>query len=265
MKPFTVAAMLFSFAFFSPVHAQTTDSAHNSRGAYPMLNTDDIGKVSPALAKHMQDTLQGEVWKRSEMNMRDRSLVTVASLIARGQTVDMPQYFNLALDNGVTPGELSEVITHLAFYSGWSNAMSAIVVAKEVFEKRGVTPEQLPAASGNLLPLDEEAEAKRAASVEQQVGPVVPGLVKYTSEVLFHDLWLRPGLSPRDRSMVTVSALITSGHFAQVNYHLNRAMDNGLTQQEAAEIVTHLAFYAGWPNAFSTVPVAKDVFENRNK
>ncbi|MEN3930667.1 carboxymuconolactone decarboxylase family protein [Microvirga sp. W0021] len=230
-----------------------------------MLNTDDIGKVSPALAKHMQDTLQGEVWKRSEMNMRDRSLVTVASLIARGQTVDMPQYFNLALDNGVTPGELSEVITHLAFYSGWSNAMSAIVVAKEVFEKRGVTPEQLPAASGNLLPLDEEAEAKRAASVEQQVGPVVPGLVKYTSEVLFHDLWLRPGLSPRDRSMVTVSALITSGHFAQVNYHLNRAMDNGLTQQEAAEIVTHLAFYAGWPNAFSTVPVAKDVFENRNK
>jgi len=62
---------------------------------------------------------------------------------------------------------------------------------------------------------------------------------------------------------VTVSALIASGQSAQITYHLNRAMDNGLTREQAAEVVTHLAFYVGWPNAFSALPVMKDVFEKR--
>src|SRR5207245_6380933 len=82
-------------------------------------------------------------------------------------------------------------------------------------------------------------------------------------DVLFRDLWLRPGLAPRDRSLVTVSALIASAQVAQITYHLNRAMDNGLTRKQAGEVVTHLAFYAGWPNAFSALPVVKDVFEKR--
>jgi membrane associated rhomboid family serine protease len=70
---------------------------------------------------------------------------------------------------------------------------------------------------------------------------------------------------PRDRILVTVSALIASGQVAQIAYHLNRAMDNGLTQPQASEVLTHLAFYAGWPNVFSALPVAKEVFEKRPK
>ena len=65
------------------------------------------------------------------------------------------------------------------------------------------------------------------------------------------------------RSLVTVSALIASGQVAQITYHLNRAMDNGLTQSQASEAITHLAFYVGWPNAMSALPVAKEVFEKR--
>jgi len=80
---------------------------------------------------------------------------------------------------------------------------------------------------------------------------------------LFRDLWLRPDLAPRDRSLVTVSALIAQGQVAQIPYHLNRAMDNGLTQTQASEAITHLAFYVGWPSVFSTLPVAKEVFEKR--
>ena len=94
---------------------------------------------------------------------------------------------------------------------------------------------------------------------------MAPGVVQYTTDVLFRDLWLRPDLAPRDRSLVTVSALIASGQVAQLRRHLNRAMDNGLTQAQAAEALTHLAFYAGWPNVFSALPVAKDVFEKRPK
>ena len=114
-----------------------------------------------------------------------------------------------------------------------------------------------------LLPLDEAAEAQRASRVGEQFGTVFPGVVQYTTDLLFRDLWLRPDLAPRDRSLVTVSALIASGQVAQITYHLNRAMDNGLTQAQAGEVVSHLAFYAGWPNVFSALPVAKEVFEKR--
>jgi len=133
--------------------------------------------------------------------------------------------------------------------------MSAVAVAKVVFADRKIGADQLPAASPSPLPLYKKAEAKRATNGEQQFGNVAPGVVQYTTDVLFRDLWLRPDLAPRDRSLVTVSALIANGQVAQISYHLNRAMDNGLTPTQAAEVVTHLAFYAGWPNAFSTLPV----------
>jgi 4-carboxymuconolactone decarboxylase len=136
-------------------------------------------------------------------------------------------------------------------------------LANDVFADRRIGADQLPPASPALLPLNQDAEAKRAAAVEQHFGNVAPGIVQYTTDVLFRDLWLRPDLVPRDRSLVTVSALIASGQVAQITYHLNRAMDSGLTQEQAGEVVTHLAFYAGWPNAFSALPVVKDVFEKR--
>ncbi|MFL6834091.1 MAG: carboxymuconolactone decarboxylase family protein [Xanthobacteraceae bacterium] len=220
--------------------------------------------VAPALEKYTQERLLGDVWKRPGLSVRDRSIVTLAALIARNQTIEMPFYLNLALDNGVKPREISEIITHLAFYSGWANAMSAVAAAKDVFAARKIGSDQVPVASPPLLPLDEAAEAQRATRVEQQFGAVVPGIVQYTTDVLFRDLWLRPDLAPRDRSLVTVSALIASGQIAQLTAHLNRAMDNGLTQAQAAEVITHLAFYVGWPNAFSALPVAKEVFEKRS-
>jgi 4-carboxymuconolactone decarboxylase len=189
--------------------------------------------------------------------------VTVAALIARNQTIELTEHIARALANGVTAREVSETVTHLAFYSGWGNAIAAAAVATEVFAVRGITSDALPAASPELLPLDEVTEADRATRVSAQMGAIMPGLVQFTTDVLFRDLWLRPDLAPRDRSLVTVSALIAAGHVAQITFHLNRAMDNGLTQTQAAEVITHLAFYAGWPNAMSAVPVAKDVFEKR--
>ena len=225
----------------------------------------DVRMVAPALEKYRQDRLLGELWRRPGLAPRDRSIVTIAALIARNQTGEMPYYLNLALDNGVKAREISEIITHLAFYAGWANAMSAVSVAKEVFAQRKIGSDQLPAASPKLLPLDEAAEADRAARVGQQFGGVAPGVVQYTTDVLFRDLWLRPDLAPRDRSLVTVSALVASGQVAQIPYHLNRAMDNGLTQAQASEVFTQLAFYGGWPNVFSALPVAKDVFEKRTR
>ena len=229
------------------------------------LSPEDVLQVAPALENYTQQRLYGDVWKRPGLSPRDRSIVTVTALIARGMAGALNYYIGQALDNGVKPREISEIITHLAFYSGFGNAFAAVGPAKEVFAQRGIGADQLPSVSPALLALDETAEAKRAANVGEQFGKVSPALVQYTTDVLFRDLWLRPDLAPRDRSLVTVSALITSGQVAQIPYHLNKAMDNGLTQTEAGEVIAQLAFYAGWPNAFSAMPVAKEVFEKRAK
>lgn len=229
------------------------------------LSPDDVRRVAPALERFTQDHLYGDVWTRPGLSRRDRSLVSLSVLVTRNQSAALTYYMGQALDNGVKPAEISELITHLAFYAGFGNAFAAIGPARDLFAQRGIGADQMPPASPTLLPLNAAAEADRAARVGESAGPVAPNLVKDTTELLFRDLWLRPGLAPRDRSLVTVSALIASGQFAQIPYHLNRAMDNGLTRDEASEVISHIAFYAGWPNAFSAVPVAQGVFDKRPK
>lgn len=219
--------------------------------------------VAPALENYTESLLLGDVWKRPDLSPRDRSIVTIAVLIARNQPAELPFYLNRALDNGVTPGEISEIITHLAFYSGWPNAMAAVKATRPVFAERKIGNDQLPPAKVQLLPLDMAAEENRARSVAENFGSIAPGVVHYTTDALFRNLWLRPGLAPRDRSMVTVSALVASGQVAQVTYHLDRAMTSGLTKKQASEMLTQLAFHAGWPNVFSAMPVFKDVFGKR--
>jgi 4-carboxymuconolactone decarboxylase len=257
MKPFT--ALLASLALMS---SSIQAKEANAMVTQTTVSRADIQAVAPTLDKYTQERLLSEVWKRPGLNARDRSIVTVAALIARNQTIELSYYLNLALDDNVKPSEISEIITHLAFYSGWANAIAAIAVAKDVFAARKISADQLSPTSGPL-PLYEAAEADRATRVGQQFGAAFPGIVQYTTDILFHDLWLRTGLAPRDRRLVTLAALIATGQVAQMPYHLNRAMDNGLTQEQAGEVITHLAFYVGWPNAFSAMPVAKDVFEKR--
>jgi 4-carboxymuconolactone decarboxylase len=255
-----LAAAAFSFCLLAQAMAQAPPTLEGDK---PMLTSQDIRAVAPALERYAQGVVLGDLWKRPGLSPRDRSIVAVAALIARGQTIELPYYLNLAIDNGAKPAEISEIITHLAFYTGWANAMNAIPAAREVFRSRNVGEDQIPPASGPQLPLDEAAESQRASRVEQQFGQITPSLVQYTTDVVFRDLWLRPGLAPRDRSMVTVSALVATGQVAQITYHLNRAMDNGLKREEAGELLGHLAFYTGWPNAFSAAPVVKDVIEKR--
>ena len=199
-----IAMTLASLSLLASSTAQATKSR------------DDVRAVAPALEKYKQDTLFGELWKRPDLNPRDRSIVTLAALITRNQTTELPHYLDAALDNGVKPAEISEIITHLAFYAGWGNAMAAIPVAKDAFAARKITADQLPPESPILLALNETAGADRAKRVGDLFGAVFPGVVQYTTDVLFRDLWLRPGLAPRDRSLVTVSALVASGQVAQL-------------------------------------------------
>jgi 4-carboxymuconolactone decarboxylase len=104
------------------------------------------------------------------------------------------------------------------------------------------------------------AASEPPSQAQQLFGDIAPKFAQLTDEVLFGDVWARPGLSPRDRSLITVSALIAMNRPDQLRGHLARARQNGLSDAELIEATTHLAFYAGWPNAVTAIGVAREVF-----
>jgi 4-carboxymuconolactone decarboxylase len=102
-------------------------------------------------------------------------------------------------------------------------------------------------------------------AAREAFGHVAPKLAEITDKVLFGDVWERPGLSPRDRSLVTVTSLVALYRTNELPYHLERALQNGVTREEIIELITHLAFYAGWPPANTAVGVAQRVFDELDK
>ena len=101
----------------------------------------------------------------------------------------------------------------------------------------------------------------KPSPAQQMIGDFAPKLVELTDDVLFGDVWERPGLSKRDRSLITVAALVALNRTEQLPGHLRRGIDNGLTEDELIEAITHLAFYAGWPTAMTAIVIAKNLFE----
>ena len=107
------------------------------------------------------------------------------------------------------------------------------------------------------------SESQEQTPAQKLIGAFLPKMVSLTDDVLFGDIWERTELSKRDRSLITVAALIAGGNTEQLRGHLLRAKDNGLTETELKEVITHLAFYAGWPKAMSAITVAKRVFDEQ--
>jgi 4-carboxymuconolactone decarboxylase len=107
--------------------------------------------------------------------------------------------------------------------------------------------------------------AEQPNAARKAFGDIAPKLAEITDTVLFGDVWKRPELSPRDRSLITVATLIALYRTNELPFHMKRALENGVTKQELVEMITHLAFYAGWPPANSAVTIAKRVFEEAGK
>jgi 4-carboxymuconolactone decarboxylase len=105
------------------------------------------------------------------------------------------------------------------------------------------------------------APAQQQSRAQQLMGATAPKLAELTDGVLYADIWERPQLSKRDRSLVTVAALIALNRPDQLRSHLNLARQNGVTEEELVETITHMAFYSGWPSAVTAVAVAKEVFQ----
>ena len=102
--------------------------------------------------------------------------------------------------------------------------------------------------------------SKEHSAAQKMLGDFAPKLVELTDDVLFGDVWERPELSKRDRSLITVAALMALNRPDQLRFHLGRAVENGVEKEELIEAITHLAFYAGWPSAMTAIMTAKEVF-----
>jgi 4-carboxymuconolactone decarboxylase len=99
--------------------------------------------------------------------------------------------------------------------------------------------------------------------MRDMIGDVAPKFVELTEKVLFEDVWARPGLAMRDRCLITVASLVALNRTQQLSFHLERALENGVSKEELVEVITHLAFYSGWPTSFTAMILAKEVFEQR--
>ena len=204
-------------------------------------------RIAPGLATLTDDVLFGDVWRRSELSPRDRSLVTISVLIATGKPAQLAGHLGRALDNGVLASEASGVLAHLAIYGGWPSAVSALDVYDQVYTARKVDITALSAVGPRLSAV--ASDAARARAVNDEFGAVAPKFVELTNDVVFDDLWRRSDLSPRDRSLVTIAALAAMGDDDELAVYLRRGLESGLTRAQIGEAVTHLGFYAGWSKA----------------
>jgi 4-carboxymuconolactone decarboxylase len=204
-------------------------------------------RVAPGLAALTDDVLYGDVWRRTELSPRDRSLVTIAVLIATGKPAQLAGHLGRALDNGVHAREASGLLAHLAIYCGWPSAVTALEVYDQVYTARKVDTTALHAEGAHIATA--ASDATRAQPRGDESAVVAPKFVQLTNDIVFNDLWRRTDLTVRDRSLVTIAALAAMGDDDHLGPYLRRGVDAGLTRPQVAEALIHLAFYAGWPKA----------------
>ncbi|WP_035056473.1 (R)-mandelonitrile lyase [Andreprevotia chitinilytica] len=169
----------------------------------------------------------------------------------------------------IRPGDVVTIPAHIRHWhgAGPGGSMTHIAIAEKEDgsavtwqDKVSDKDYQAALASAGVTPASADVTPSRA---QQLMGDVAPKLAELTDQVLFGDVWERPGLSKRDRSLATVSALIAMNRPDQLRSHIALALQNGLTRQELSELITHLAFYAGWPSAATGATAAKEVFSTK--
>ena len=209
--------------------------------------------ASPYLGEIRNTVLYGDIWERPQLSPRDRSLVTVAVTQALYATNELRIHIGRALDNGVTQSEIAELIGHVLWYSGFPTAVNAARVAAEVFEERGL-PESPESSPREINP-----DAEPLFSGIFPSAPYVGSLLN----LLYDETWERAELSPRDRSLITVAVGTALYASSEVQFHVGRALDNGVTQEEISELIVHVSFYSGFPTGVNAARIAATVFEQR--
>jgi 4-carboxymuconolactone decarboxylase len=238
----------------------------------PQRDVEALERENGTLAGFVVDFALGDVWTRPGLSRRDRSLITVTVLTCLNQERQLRAHVNGALNHGLSPEEIREIVTHLCGYCGFPRALNGMAVVNAVLGERGMDATMTPAATkddarrlndgadvaktlmGAQLPAD--GEATRAAMAER-LGPVGEAAALF----ILGDVWARTELSRRDRSMLVVSALTALGRIDELEIHIPGALNHGVTKAEIEELMLMLAVYAGFPFAVEGMRCLRHVAE----
>lgn len=216
----------------------------------------------------------GEIWAREGLSRRDRSLVVISMLTALGRERELQGHVGAGLNHGLERDEIDEIMVQLAAYVGAPFALGGAGVVARVFAERdGTQTRQTPPPPAErkspekrradafdllrtLLGAPDLDEAATQGAMEAQLGP----LAELTLDYAFGDVWTRPQLSRRDRSIVVVSALTALNLTHELRIHLGGALNHGVTRDEIVEIMATAVLYGGFPRAIDGMRIAQEVF-----
>ena len=219
----------------------------------------------------------GEIWSREQLSRRDRSLVVISALTAMGREVELRSHIAGGLNHGLTRDEIDEIFVQAAAYVGVPFGLAAAGIAGEVFAERdGTESRSTPPAPLAL----KDPETRRAdglellktllgspdldlALTEQQILASQGDMGELVMDYAFGDVWMRPQLSRRDRSMVVISALTALNLKHELEIHIGGALNHGVTRAEVEEVMITNVLYGGFPRAIDGMILARKVFEAR--
>ncbi|MER5890125.1 carboxymuconolactone decarboxylase family protein [Streptomyces sp. NPDC001941] len=243
-----------------------------------LLNS--LAGIAPDLARLTIEFGYGDIYTRPGLTLPQRQIVNVAALTALGHAAPQLRFhIDGALNVGVGAAQVVETIVHMSVYAGFPAALNGLAVARQAFEARpdlGWRPEEGGPRPQEPEETARERHARGLATLREVVGPLgeatvaavaetSPELARHIVEFAFGDVYARPSLDLRTRSLVTVAACTTLGTAGpQLRVHLHAFLDLGGTREEVVELMTHLAGYAGFPAALNGVAAAREVFAERD-
>jgi 4-carboxymuconolactone decarboxylase len=228
-----------------------------------------MAKAVGPLGAFGMDHVLGDIWSRPQLDRRDRSFVSVTALTCLGAERELRTHIGGALNHGATADEIEELILHVSAYAGYPRAFDGMRVALAVFAERdGI---ETPRKHRDAAELDDDA--RHAAGLEA-LGSLtglapedVPAAMeplgdvgRFAVDYLYGQIWSRPQLPPRDRSLITLAALVTLGKVAELEIHVPAALRNDLGREQIEEVILQLTLYAGYPAAVEAIRAARRIF-----
>ena len=227
-----------------------------------------------ALGSFALHTGAGEIWSRSELARRDRSLVVISFLTALGRELELPAHIAGGLNHGLGRDEIDEIMVQMSAYAGTPFALAGARIAAQVFAQQDGTeqrttppapakqkdPEKRRADGLDVLRTllgqpDLDTAAPEAAIIDQQ-----GDMGRLVMDFAFGDVWSRPQLSRRDRSLVVISVLTALSMMHELEIHLRGALNHGVTREEIEEVMITMVLYGGFPRAIDGMRCARKVF-----
>ncbi|MGC4949093.1 carboxymuconolactone decarboxylase family protein [Streptomyces sp. DT224] len=236
---------------------------------------DGLADIAPHMGRYIVEFGFGDIYTRPGLTRRQRQLATVAALAALGNAAPQLRFhIGGALNVGCTREEIVEVLIHVTVYAGFPAALNGLTAAREVFESRPDEPAFVPADTsadqgGDRFERGRQALADIDGHAGQQVidslKDIAPDLARYVLEFSFGDVYSRTGLDLPTRELVTVALCTALGTVGpQLRVHLHGLLNVGGTREEAVEVITQMAGYAGFPAALNGLTAAREVFAERD-